>query len=117
MQTVSDSKEFVSSILRGVKEVQFAVSFVGLTKKVDTVKPNAAPVLLNASMKEVSQRRGFIYYLSRPAVKFIIDIVEEQYKAKFGTKTANGKAATDDNSTDPSFMDRETQEDIEERIK
>ncbi|KAM0501249.1 hypothetical protein D7B24_004643 [Verticillium nonalfalfae] len=66
---------------------------------------------------QVSQRRGFIYYLSRPAVKFIIDIVEEQYKAKFGTKTTNGKAATDDNSTDPSFMDRETQEDIEERIK
>ncbi|TDZ18794.1 UPF0648 protein [Colletotrichum orbiculare MAFF 240422] len=53
MQTVSDSKEFISSILRGVKEVQFAVSFVGLTKKVDTVKPNAKPILLNASMKEV----------------------------------------------------------------
>lgn len=53
IQTVSDSKEFVSSILRGVKEVQFAVSFVGITKKVESVKPNANPVFLNASLKEV----------------------------------------------------------------
>ncbi|KAH6664363.1 mitochondrial protein from FMP27-domain-containing protein [Plectosphaerella plurivora] len=53
MQTVSDSKEFVSSILRGVKEVQFAVSFVGITKKIDSVKPHANPVLLNMSLKEV----------------------------------------------------------------
>ncbi|KAK2055269.1 hypothetical protein LY76DRAFT_194536 [Colletotrichum caudatum] len=53
IQTVSDSKEFISSILRGVKEVQFAVSFVGMTKRVESVKPSAKPVLLNASMKEV----------------------------------------------------------------
>ena len=53
IQTVSDSKEFVSSILRGVKEVQFAVSFVGITKKVESVKTSGSPVLLNASMKEV----------------------------------------------------------------
>ncbi|EHL02626.1 hypothetical protein M7I_1420 [Glarea lozoyensis 74030] len=51
-QTVSDSKEFVSSILRGIKEVQFAVSFVGFTKKIDLVRPRGAPVYLNASMKE-----------------------------------------------------------------
>ncbi|KAI0022027.1 mitochondrial protein from FMP27-domain-containing protein [Xylariomycetidae sp. FL0641] len=53
MQTVSDSKEFVSSILRGIKEVQFAVSFVGLTKKIQGVRSAGAPLLLNASMKEV----------------------------------------------------------------
>jgi hypothetical protein len=53
IQTVSDSKEFFSSILRGVKEVQFAVSFVGITKKVESVKTSGSPVLLNASMKEV----------------------------------------------------------------
>lgn len=53
MQTVSDSKEFVSSILRGVKEVQFAVSLVGLSKKVETVKASGTPLLLNFSMKEV----------------------------------------------------------------
>ncbi|KAI0486917.1 mitochondrial protein from FMP27-domain-containing protein [Xylaria cf. heliscus] len=53
MQTVSDSKEFVSSILRGIKEVQFAVSFVSLTKKVQSVRSTSSPLLLNASMKEV----------------------------------------------------------------
>ncbi|KAJ9136691.1 UPF0648 protein C3H5.09c [Pleurostoma richardsiae] len=53
MQTVSDSKEFVSSILRGIKEVQFAVSSFGVTKKVETVKASGSPVLLNVSMKEV----------------------------------------------------------------
>ncbi|RVX74189.1 hypothetical protein B0A52_02021 [Exophiala mesophila] len=31
---------------------------------------------------QVSQRRGFIYYMSRRAVKFILDIVDEQSKAK-----------------------------------
>ncbi|EOO01598.1 hypothetical protein UCRPA7_2889 [Phaeoacremonium minimum UCRPA7] len=53
MQTVSDSKEFVSSILRGIKEVQFAVSFFGITRKIEAVKTSGSPVLLNASMKEV----------------------------------------------------------------
>ncbi|KAL6695040.1 mitochondrial protein from FMP27 domain-containing protein [Trichoderma pleuroticola] len=53
MKTVSDSKEFFSSILRGIKEVQFAVSFVGLVKKVESVNPCAKPVHLTASMKEV----------------------------------------------------------------
>lgn len=53
VQTVSDSKEFVSSILRGIKEVQFAVSFVGFTRKIESVRPRGAPVYLNASMKEV----------------------------------------------------------------
>ncbi|KAL9612980.1 MAG: hypothetical protein Q9167_002457 [Letrouitia subvulpina] len=31
---------------------------------------------------QVSQRRGFIYYMSRTAVKFILDIVEEQHRSK-----------------------------------
>ncbi|KAH7631819.1 mitochondrial protein from FMP27-domain-containing protein [Sordaria sp. MPI-SDFR-AT-0083] len=53
MQTVSDSKQLISSVLRGVKEVQFAVSFIGLTKKVESVKAGGTPVVLNASMKEV----------------------------------------------------------------
>ncbi|KAH8669952.1 mitochondrial protein from FMP27-domain-containing protein [Ilyonectria robusta] len=53
MRTVSDSKEFFSSILRGIKEVQLAVSFLGLTSKVQPVKAGANPILLNAAMKEV----------------------------------------------------------------
>ncbi|KAL9622581.1 MAG: hypothetical protein Q9160_003078 [Pyrenula sp. 1 TL-2023] len=31
---------------------------------------------------QVSQRRGFVYYMSRRAVKFILDIVDEQSRAK-----------------------------------
>ncbi|CAK7216620.1 Protein SABRE [Sporothrix bragantina] len=54
VQTVADSKEFVSSLLRGIKEVQFAVSSLGIAKKVQTVKATGAPVLLmNLSMKEI----------------------------------------------------------------
>ncbi|EAQ91130.1 hypothetical protein CHGG_03065 [Chaetomium globosum CBS 148.51] len=53
MQTVSDSKELVSSVLKGIREVQFAVSFIGLTKKIDAVKPGGNPIILTASMKEV----------------------------------------------------------------
>ncbi|KAK4167572.1 mitochondrial protein from FMP27-domain-containing protein [Cladorrhinum sp. PSN259] len=53
MQTVSDSKELVSSVLRGIKEVQFAVSYMGFTKKIEAVRPAGSPILLNASMKEV----------------------------------------------------------------
>ncbi|KAK5997565.1 UPF0648 protein C3H5.09c [Cladobotryum mycophilum] len=53
MRTVSDSKEFFSSILRGIKEVQFAVSFISLSKKVETTNSGAKPILINGSMKEV----------------------------------------------------------------
>jgi hypothetical protein len=47
---------------------------------------------------QVSQRRGFVYYLSRPAVKFILDIVEDQAKAK-NSKSSPGE--TDRSSTRP----------------
>ncbi|KFA65363.1 hypothetical protein S40285_00527 [Stachybotrys chlorohalonatus IBT 40285] len=53
MQTVSDSKEFFSSILRGIKEIQFAITMLGATKKVDSIRPAASPILLSAAMKEV----------------------------------------------------------------
>ena len=53
VQTVSDSKEFVSSILRGIQEIQMAISHVGLTKEVRFVKQTGAPVYLNLSMNEL----------------------------------------------------------------
>ena len=43
---------------------------------------------------QVSQRRGFIYYLSRRAVKFINDIVEEQNKKKHKQAERNPESAT-----------------------
>lgn len=53
VQAVSDSKEFVGSVLRGIKEVQFAVSYIGFTKKVSSIRPHGQPLYVNASMKEV----------------------------------------------------------------
>ncbi|KOS16809.1 UPF0648 protein [Escovopsis weberi] len=52
-KTVSDSKEFLSSILRGIKEVQFAVSFISMSKQFKAVSLAVQPVTLSASMKEV----------------------------------------------------------------
>lgn len=52
VQTVSDSKDFVSSILRGIQEIQMAVSFVGMTKAVDSIRPAGSPLYLNIAMNE-----------------------------------------------------------------
>ena len=53
VQTVSDSKEFISSILRGIQEIQIAVSFVGLTKDIRSLRRSGAPLYLNVSMNEI----------------------------------------------------------------
>ncbi|KAK4992303.1 Protein SABRE [Elasticomyces elasticus] len=52
-QTVSESKQFVASILRGIQEIQFAVGFVGLSRSIRSVQPTGRPVCLNIAMKEV----------------------------------------------------------------
>jgi hypothetical protein len=53
VRTVSDSKEFASSILRGIQEFQFAVSHSVLTKQIREACGSEPPVYLNMSMKEV----------------------------------------------------------------
>jgi len=53
VQAVSDSKEFVSSILRGIQEVQLAMSFIGMSKLVRSVQPFGSPLYLNVAMNEV----------------------------------------------------------------
>ncbi|KAJ4376167.1 Protein SABRE [Neocucurbitaria cava] len=53
VRTVSDSREFASSILRGIHEFQFAVSFLGLTKEIQKGEDSDSSVFLNVSMKEV----------------------------------------------------------------
>ncbi|KAI4127769.1 MAG: hypothetical protein LQ338_003043 [Usnochroma carphineum] len=66
---------------------------------------------------QVSQRRGFIYYMSRTAVKFILDIVDEQHKSKqrrqehsdHPTPTSEAPPASsfnDDRDGDPEVQDR-----------
>ena len=52
VQTVSDSKEFISSILRGVQEIQLAISFIGLSKAVPGVRPSGRALYLNFAMNE-----------------------------------------------------------------
>ena len=52
VQTVSDSKEFISSILRGIQEIQLAISFVGMSKKID-VSSKVSQVYLNTAMNEI----------------------------------------------------------------
>ena len=54
MQTVADSKEFVSSILRGIKEVQFGVSFIRLSTEIRNMPLSGGRVYLNTSMKEIA---------------------------------------------------------------
>ncbi|KAF1967238.1 hypothetical protein BU23DRAFT_301496 [Bimuria novae-zelandiae CBS 107.79] len=54
VRTVADSREFASSILRGIQEFQFAISLFGLTRRIQSGSDSDAPVYLNMSMKEVS---------------------------------------------------------------
>ena len=53
VQAVSDWKEFVSSILRGIQEVQLAVSFIGMSKGIRSVHSFGTPLYLNVAMNEV----------------------------------------------------------------
>lgn len=54
VRTVADSRDFASSILRGIQEFQFAISIFGLTRRIQTSSDSDPPVYLNMSMKEVS---------------------------------------------------------------
>ncbi|GAB7357945.1 hypothetical protein MBLNU230_g0112t1 [Neophaeotheca triangularis] len=53
VQTVSDSREFIASILRGIEEVQLAFGFLGLSKKLDVKSDSGNDVYLNVAMKEM----------------------------------------------------------------
>ena len=70
---------------------------------------------------QVSQRRGFVYYLSRRAVKFILDIVEEQSRSKQQqSQTAESEATTPASESHPSSIHQEGSEpeeaSVEDRI-
>ncbi|KAI7246888.1 hypothetical protein KC335_g19228, partial [Hortaea werneckii] len=53
VRTVSDSRAFIASILRGIHEVQFAIGFFGLSQKLDVTTHHSKPVYFNLAMKEV----------------------------------------------------------------
>lgn len=52
VQAVSDSREFISSTLRGIQEIQLAVSFIGLSKEIYSSRPSDIPHYLNFTMNE-----------------------------------------------------------------
>lgn len=69
---------------------------------------------------QVSQRRGFVYYMTRRAVKFILDIVEEQNKSKSSLADEPESGATTPTSEpSPVAPPAETNEDpsVEDRIQ
>ena len=53
VRTVSDSRAFIASILRGIQEVQFAVGFFGLSRKLDVKGHSGKDVYFNLAMKEI----------------------------------------------------------------
>ena len=68
---------------------------------------------------QVSQRRGFVYYMSRRAVKFIIDIVEGQSKTKTKSEASPAGRTKSSATMHVMFPSEEQDEDsiIEDRIQ
>lgn len=60
---------------------------------------------------QVSQRRGFVYYMTRRAVKFILDIVDEQNKSKDSHFDESG-ATTPTSEQSPVIPPPEPNEDL-----
>lgn len=52
IQKISEARELVSSVLRGIQEIQVAISFIGLAKRVTVLKSTDKPLYLNFAMNE-----------------------------------------------------------------
>lgn len=67
---------------------------------------------------QVSQRRGFVYYMSRRAVKFILDIVQEQSKSKQKSSDDTSSVSTEAGDSPEIVIETEETEgsSIEQRI-
>ncbi|KAJ5200533.1 FMP27 domain of unknown function DUF2405 [Penicillium cf. griseofulvum] len=53
VQTVADSKEFASSLLRGIQEIQIAMSFFRVSKGIQSLSAGQTPVYLNVVSHEL----------------------------------------------------------------
>ncbi|CAG8903595.1 unnamed protein product [Penicillium egyptiacum] len=53
VQTVADSKEFASSLLRGIQEIQIALSFFRISKGIQSLSAGQKPVYLNVVSHEL----------------------------------------------------------------
>ena len=52
VQAFADAREFIASVLRGIREVSFAVSLFGLSKRFESIQPAGKPSFLSMSLKE-----------------------------------------------------------------
>lgn len=66
---------------------------------------------------QVSQRRGFVYYTSRRAVKFILDIIEEQHKASKQQSNPSGDNSRGNSSPQSAVDDGDGDEGVQDRIQ
>jgi len=53
MEVISDSKAFAGSLIRGLREVQLAIGFVGISKCMHVARQTSQQVYFNAAVKEV----------------------------------------------------------------
>ncbi|CAG8221799.1 unnamed protein product [Penicillium salamii] len=53
VQTVADSKEFASSLLRGIQEIQIALSFFRVSRSMQSLSAGQTPVYLNVVSHEL----------------------------------------------------------------
>lgn len=53
VQTVADSKEFLSSVLRSVQEIQLGMSFIRVSKEIPALKKANLPVFMNVVTHEI----------------------------------------------------------------
>ncbi|TGZ80533.1 hypothetical protein EX30DRAFT_53272 [Ascodesmis nigricans] len=51
-EAVMESKEILNSLIRGIKEIQFAVGYLVISKAVSRIKPTGKPLRVLMSMKE-----------------------------------------------------------------
>jgi len=65
---------------------------------------------------QVSQRRGFVYYTSRRAVKFILDIIEDQKKTKRHTDSPTKEAQSTDPRSPTEAAEDDDELDVQARI-
>ena len=67
---------------------------------------------------QVGQRRGFVYYMSRRAVKFILDIVDEQEKCKRPAEEPVSRNSTQVYPSEPSSAhDSDSDVNVQDRIQ
>ncbi|KAG5519005.1 hypothetical protein PMAC_002536 [Pneumocystis sp. 'macacae'] len=69
---------------------------------------NSVRNILLAYIHQVTQRKGFVYYMSQRAVKFITDLIKEQIKIDCNLSVIPGEKIINQEFDDQEFDDQET---------